>query len=28
MICDIQAFEVKLSVMVLYGDGNDQSLVT
>jgi len=28
MIFDIHGFEVKLSVMVLYGDGKDQSLVT
>jgi len=28
MIFDVHDFEVKLSVMVLYCDGNDQSLVT
>jgi len=28
MIFDVHDFEVKLSVMALYGDGKDQTLVT
>jgi len=28
MIFDVNDFEVKFSVMVLYGDGKDQSFVT